>query len=70
MIVAPTHGLSWKLQVGKSRKIEIVEINTGTHSANRQSYHLKNCIFYENFSKCANFLMSSGKGHKTKGQIL
>ena len=35
-----------------------------------QSYQLKNCKFYENFSEYANFSKSSGKGHKTKGQIL
>ena len=37
---------------------------------NHQSDQLKNRKFYENFSNYANFSKSSGKGHKTKGQIL
>ena len=35
-----------------------------------QSDQLKNRKFYENLSEYANFSKSSGKGHKTKGQIL
>ena len=35
-----------------------------------QSDQLKNCKFYEILSEYANFSTSSGKGHKTKGQIL
>ena len=35
-----------------------------------QSDQLKNRKFYENFSEYANFSKSSGKGHKTQGQIL
>ena len=47
----------------------MVEINKAV-MVNQQSDQLKNRKFYENFSEYANFLTSSGKGHKTKGQIL
>ena len=40
------------------------------HSTDRQSDQLKSRKFYENFSEYATFSNPSGKGHKTKGQIL
>ena len=52
---------------------ETFKEKTTTHYqtvSNLQSDHLKNCKFYENLSKYANFSTSSGKGHKTKGQFL
>ena len=60
---------SWSQLKTTGRKIEIVEINAGLRT-DRQSDQLKNRKFYENFSGYANFSKSSGKGHKTKGQIL
>ena len=47
----------------------MVEINKAV-MVNQQSDQLKNRKFYENVSEYANFSKSSGKGHKTKGQIL
>ena len=43
---------------------------TTTHSTDHRSDQLKKLKFYKNFSEYANFSKSSGKGHKSKGQIL